>query len=172
VARAPSSGRVAPEQEQGPGERRNRGGGEQGAHDVGGHPWSFEPVADVGQVGDAVGVAGPVELVVERDVDAEGHSTERRSTERLRSGGPFPARWIVSRQPQQAAAERAPTCRDVGLLCLQAVAGIMRIVPSNPSVSAFTSCPASWTWAPSRNPSTTVPSMTTDPVTLLSTPLR
>jgi hypothetical protein len=26
------------------------------------------------------------------------------------------ARWIISRQPQQAAAELALTCRDVGLL--------------------------------------------------------
>src|ERR671918_38053 len=54
----------------------------------------------------------------------------------------------------------------------QSVAGMTRMVPSNLSVSAFTRCPCSWTWAPSRNPSTTVPSMTTDPVTLLRTPLR
>jgi hypothetical protein len=87
-------------------------------------------------------------------------------------GAVFPARWVISCQAQEAAAELALTCRDVGHLCLQAVAGMIRIVPSNPSVSAFTSCPASWTCAPSRNPSTTVPFITTDPVTLLRTPLR
>jgi hypothetical protein len=87
-------------------------------------------------------------------------------------GAGFLARWIISRQAQEAAAEQALTGRDLGFYGLQAVAGMMRIVPSNPSVAAFTSCPASWTWAPSRNPSITVPFMTTDPVTLLRTPLR
>jgi hypothetical protein len=54
----------------------------------------------------------------------------------------------------------------------QAVDGMTWMLPSNARVAASTSCPSSWTCAPCRNPSTTVPSMITAPVTLLRTPLR
>ena len=44
-----------------PSEGGDRGGAEHGAHDVGGHPRDFEMVADMGEVGDVIGVTGPVE---------------------------------------------------------------------------------------------------------------
>jgi hypothetical protein len=65
-----------PVQEQGAGECADRHGGQHGAHDVGGNPRSLEPTACSGEVGDRVGVAGAVELVVERDVDGEGHGED------------------------------------------------------------------------------------------------